>query len=189
MQALPGTEPAALPADAIEVGRVLDAWGVKGWLKILPYSADPEALFSSRRWFLQPAERGVPTFEGVVRVAVQEAKPHADGVVACLREVADRTVAESFRGARIFVPRTSFPTPAADEFYWVDLIGLAVLNQQGLALGQVIDLMATGAQTVLVLQAEQDGKPLERLIPFVSAFVLDVDLTAKRILVDWQPDY
>ncbi|MBP6781155.1 MAG: ribosome maturation factor RimM, partial [Ottowia sp.] len=49
---IPGLEPAELPADAVEVGRVLDAWGIKGWFKILPYSASPEALFSSKRWFL-----------------------------------------------------------------------------------------------------------------------------------------
>lgn len=48
---------AELPADAIEVGRITDAWGVKGWFKILPYSADPEALLSSKRWFLLPPDR------------------------------------------------------------------------------------------------------------------------------------
>ncbi|MBS0318726.1 MAG: ribosome maturation factor RimM, partial [Proteobacteria bacterium] len=48
---LPGLEPAELPADAIEVGRIDGAWGIKGWLRIEPYSADPEALFSCKRWY------------------------------------------------------------------------------------------------------------------------------------------
>ena len=55
---LTGLEAAELPADAIEVGRIADAWGIKGWFKVLPYSADPEALFTSKRWFLLPTERG-----------------------------------------------------------------------------------------------------------------------------------
>jgi 16S rRNA processing protein RimM len=87
------------------------------------------------------------------------------------------------------VPRSSFPTPEDGEYYWVDLIGLQVVNRQGVALGEVRDLMATGPQTVLVLQAEEDGKKVERMIPFVSAFVDKVDMAARCITVDWQPDY
>jgi 16S rRNA processing protein RimM len=78
----PAWEPAELPADAIEVGRILDAWGLKGWLKILPHSASPEALFSSKRWFLQPNERGASPFVGTVLLRVREAKEHSDSVVA-----------------------------------------------------------------------------------------------------------
>ena len=182
-------EAAELPADAIEVGRIADAWGIKGWFKILPYSASPEALFSSKRWFLQPAEKGPKVFDGTVLLRIKEAREHSDTVVASSHEVPDRTAAESLRGARIFVSRASFPTPDADEYYWVDLLGLDVVNREGLPLGQVKDLMATGPQTVLVLAFEQDGKPQERMIPFVSAYIDQVDLAARRITVDWQPDY
>ncbi len=186
---LPGLEPAELPADAIEVGRITDAWGIKGWFKVLPHSASPEALFSSKRWYLLPTERGLKTFDGVALLRVREAKDHSGTVVAHAQEVDDRTAAEALRGARIFVPRTSFPTAATDEYYWVDLLGLQVVNREGLALGQVADLLSTGPQTVLVLSYEADGKPQERMIPFVSAFVDTVDLPGKRITVDWQPDY
>jgi 16S rRNA processing protein RimM len=182
-------EAAELPADAIEVGRIADAWGIKGWFKILPYSASPEALFSSKRWYLQPAEKGPKVFDGTVLLRIKEAREHSDTVVASSHEVPDRTAAESLRGARIFVSRASFPTPDADEYYWVDLLGLDVVNREGLPLGQVKDLMATGPQTVLVLSFEQDGKPQERMIPFVSAYIDQVDLAARRITVDWQPDY
>ena len=182
-------EAAELPADAIEVGRIADAWGIKGWFKILPYSASPEALFSSKRWYLQPAEKGPKVFDGTVLMRIKEAREHSDMVVASSHEVPDRTAAESLRGARIFVSRASFPTPDADEYYWVDLLGLDVVNREGLPLGQVKDLMATGPQTVLVLAFEQDGKPQERMIPFVSAYIDQVDLAARRITADWQPDY
>jgi len=186
---LPALEAAELPADAVEVGRIADAWGIKGWFRILPYSADPEALFSSKRWYLLPAEKGAKTFSGTLRLAIKEAREHSDSVVACAHEVADRSAAEALKGARIFVPRSSFPTAAKDEYYWVDLIGLEVVNREGLALGQVRDLLSTGPQTVLVIEYGQDGKTLERMIPFVSAYVDGVDLAARRITVDWQPDY
>ncbi|HVE53631.1 MAG TPA: ribosome maturation factor RimM [Ramlibacter sp.] len=182
-------EPAERPADAIEVGRILDAWGVKGWLKVLPHSADPQALFSSKRWFLQPTERGLPAFSGTVLLRVREAKDHSDSVVARADGVEDRATAELLRGARVFIPRSSFPTADKDEYYWVDLLGLDVVNREGVHLGVVRDLLSTGPQTVLVVEYQEDGKPLERMLPFVAAYVDGVDLEGRRITVDWQPDY
>ena len=184
-----GLEHADLPADAIEVGRIADAWGIKGWFKVLPHSASPEALFSSKRWFLQPAERGAQTFSGTLLLRIREAREHSGAVVASAHDVDERSAAEALRGARIFIPRSSFPTAGLDEYYWVDLIGLAVANREGQALGTVHELLSTGLQTVLVLRFEADGKFQERLIPFVSAYVDAVDLAARRITVDWQADY
>jgi 16S rRNA processing protein RimM len=184
-----GLESADLPADAIEVGRIADAWGIKGWFKVLPHSASPEALFSSKRWFLQPSERGAKTFSGTVLLKIKEAKDHSDSVVATSAEVPDRNAAELLKGARIFVSRASFPTPEADEYYWVDLIGLDVVNREGVALGAVRELLHTGPQTVLVLAYEEEGKTKERMIPFVSAYIDTVDLAGRRITADWQPDY
>jgi 16S rRNA processing protein RimM len=184
-----GLESAELPADAIEVGRIADAWGIKGWFKVLPHSASPEALFSSKRWFLQPSERGAKTFSGTVLLKIIEAKDHSDSVVAMAQEVPDRNTAELLKGARIFVSRASFPTPEADEYYWVDLIGLDVVNREGLALGAVRELLHTGPQTVLVLAYEEEGNAQERMIPFVTAYIDTVDLGRRLITADWQPDY
>jgi 16S rRNA processing protein RimM len=185
----PDIETAELPADAIEVGRIADAWGVKGWFKVLPHSADPQALFSSKRWYLQPSEKGPKVFSGTVLLRVREAKEHSDLVVARADGVEDRTAAEALRGARIFIPRSSFPTAADDEYYWIDLIGLDVVNREGVHLGQVKELMATGPQTVLVIEYEEGGKLQERMVPFVSAYVDKVDLRGRRIDVDWHADY
>ncbi|MGO4390134.1 ribosome maturation factor RimM [Variovorax sp. M-6] len=183
---LPTLEAAALPADAIEVGRIADAWGIKGWFKVLPHSAQPEALFSSKRWLLQPpGAAGGQAF----RLAIREAKEHSDCIVASSEDVPDRNAAEALRGARVFVPRSSFPTAGDDEYYWVDLIGLAVVNREGVALGTVRELLSSGPQTTLVLDAQEDGKPVERMVPFVSVFVDKVDLAGRLITVDWQPDY
>lgn len=189
MASFPALESAELPADAVEVGRIADAWGVKGWFKVLAHSASPEALLSSQHWFLQPAEKGAKTFGGTVLLQVRQAREHSDSIVASAQGVEDRDAAEALRGARIFVPRSSFPTAGEDEYYWVDLIGLDVVNREGLALGRVRDLLSTGPQTVLVLAYEEGGKELERMIPFVSAFVDAVSLPERRITVDWQPDY
>jgi 16S rRNA processing protein RimM len=196
-----------MPADAIEVGRIADAWGIKGWFKVLPHSASPEALFSSKRWYLLPSDRNVggnnsPSQKALashaaivtqpVLLKIKEAKDHANTVVACSLDVVDRNQAEALKGARIFVPRSSFPTAGTDEYYWVDLLGLDVFNREGEALGQVKDLMSTGPQTVLVLMqaAQEEGKPpVERMIPFVAAFVDNVDLPGRKITVDWQLDY
>jgi len=182
-------ESAALPADAVEVGRILDAWGIKGWFKVLPYSASPQALFSSKRWYLLPPERGPRVFDGPVLLAIREAREHADAVVASAHDVADREAAEALRGARIFIARSSFPTPQPDEYYWVDLIGLEVINREGVMLGKVRDLLPTGPQTVLVVTDKQGDSAHERMIPFVSAYVDAVDLPQRQIRVDWQPDY
>jgi 16S rRNA processing protein RimM len=188
----------ALPDDSVEVGRVLDAWGVKGWLKILPHSSDPEALFSAKSWFLQAPDTkfrpGFNAFTGTVSIAVDEAKTHSDSVVAKIVGLDDRTEAESLRGCRIFLPRSAFPKASKDEYYWVDLIGLKVVNREGIALGCVRDLMATGPNSVLCVEyqaMQEDGssKSEERMIPFVSAYVDTVDIAAKLITVDWQPDY
>lgn len=182
-------DPVEFPSDAVEVARVGDAWGVKGWIKLLPFSADPQALFSSKRWFVQPSERGPRAFDGTALLRVREAREHSGGVVAHIDGVDDRDAAEALRGARVFVRRASFPSTAADEFYWIDLIALDVVNRQGESLGRVHELLQTAAQTVLVLRYQEGGKTLERMIPFVAAFVDGVDLEAGRITVDWQADY
>ena len=186
----PGSlESVDLPADAVEVGRISDAWGVKGWFKVSPYSASPEALFSSRRWYLLPPERGPRPFAGPVLLRIAEAREHGGLIVASSLDVPDRDAAESLRGVRVLVPRSSFPTAAEDEYYWVDLIGLEVVNREGLCLGSVRDLLSTGPQSVLVIEDSNAGKPVERMIPFVSAYVDRVDLAQRRIHVDWQLDY
>lgn len=186
---LPGLEAAELPADAIEVGRIADAWGVKGWFKVLPYSADPEALFSSKCWFLLPSDKGVKAFIGATKLSLKEAKHHSDSVVANAAGVDDRNAAEALRGCRIFISRSTFPAAAQDEYYWVDLIGLEVLNREGIHLGVVRELLSTGPQTVLVIEYIQDDKPQERMIPFVSVYIDDVNIAERRIRVDWQADY
>lgn len=194
MAALSALQSATLPADAVEVGRVQEAWGIKGWVRLHPHSASADVLLHARHWYLCVPDgryaRGFDAFTGTVSVEVAEVKPHADGLVAQLAEVPDRNAAEALKGARILVARADFPAAASDdEYYWVDLIGLEVVNRQGEALGVVRDLLSTGPHSVLCLEYLAEGKLAERLIPFVAAYVDAVDLPARRITVDWQLDY
>jgi 16S rRNA processing protein RimM len=189
----PSAPDAEFPADAIEVARVTDAWGIKGWIRVQPYSKDPQALFSSRRWFLRPAETpdGRPPREGSAPLPslllIADVREHGDEVIASARDIGDRGAAEVLRGARIFVPRSSFPTAGSDEFYWVDLIGAQVFNRAGVLLGEVSGLIDNGAHSVLQLRCGPSAP--ERLIPFVAAYVDRVDVQARRIDVDWGLDY
>lgn len=188
-----------LPADAIEVGRIGGAWGVKGGFKVQPHASAPQALFSSRRWFLQPPESPrvgaaarVPAWPRLLRIT--QVREQGALVVAMAQEVDDRALAEALQGARVFVSRASFPTPGDDEYYWVDLIGLAVFNRDAVCLGEVVDLLDTGAHSVLRVRApavatDAPAGAVERLIPFVAAYIDSVDLPARRIRVDWGLDY
>jgi 16S rRNA processing protein RimM len=194
------TEALVWPEDAIEVGCILDAWGVKGWIKVQAYSADAEALFSSRRWFLRQPEGALPA---LAKAGFKSAAPrllkilaireHGEGIVASVQGVADRNSAEALRGARIFISRAAFPSADPNEYYWVDLIGLNVVNRQGEALGTVEGLIDAGPHSVLRITPPGMFAPikpeLERLVPFVATFVDAVDLEQRQITVDWGLDY
>lgn len=176
------------PADAVEVARVLDAWGVKGGFKLQPFAKDPQALLTSRRWYLAAPDT-VPG-GGCRLLRITSAREHGDLVIAQARELDDRNAAEGLKHWRVFVSRTSFPTADPGEYYWVDLIGLAVVNRDGVELGSVVDLIDTGPHSVLRIEAAPGGKaPIERLIPFVAHYVDDVNLAERRIVVDWDPSW
>jgi 16S rRNA processing protein RimM len=215
-------EDASWPEDAIEVGRILGAWGIKGGIKVLPFAADPQALFSAKRWFLKPAESTRPPSLKPGKAAptpahktpaqkaalaaplplalnVSGVRDQGDAIVALAPEIADRDAAEAMKGARVFVSRSTFPAPDPDEFYWIDLIGLSVINRDGVALGDVVGLIDTGPHCVLrvkpatvdVAVGDVPAEPAadERLIPFVDAYVDSVDMPGRRIVVDWGLDY
>jgi 16S rRNA processing protein RimM len=205
---IPGEVLDTWPADAVEIGRVIGAWGIKGALKVQAYASSPQGLFSTKRWYLAEPERqkGLPGKPAVSSVGIRSAsapqqprvwprlvrvihaREQGDAVVATLQDLTDRNGAEALVGARIHVPRSGFPTPEPDEFYWVDLIGLQVMNREGVNLGTVEGLLETGPHCVLRLSSlDVEGK--SRMVPFVAAYVDDVSLEARRILVDWPADY
>jgi 16S rRNA processing protein RimM len=119
-------------------------------------------------------------------LAVTDGRAHGKGVVAQLAGYADRELARELIGADIAVERAQMAAPAANEYYWTDLIGAAVVNRDGVEFGRVDHLLETGANDVLVIRGERG----ETLVPFVAGrYVLEVDLGRKRILVDWGSDW
>jgi 16S rRNA processing protein RimM len=107
-------------------------------------------------------------------------------MVAQLPGVDDRDQAAALIGTDIHVAREQLPPPAKGEYYWVDLEGLEVVTTDNVELGRVSHLFATGANDVVVVR---DGTR-ERLIPFVQgSYVRSVDLSAGRMVVDWDPEF
>ncbi len=184
------TEPlVAWPADALEVGRIGEAWGLQGWFKVHAYADPPEALKAARQWHLQAPEGRSPVLvQAPPFLEIDRVRDHGDGLVALAKGIADRSAAEALRGAGVFVARSRFPDAGTDEFYWADLIGCTVVDREGAELGPVVGLFDTGPHSVLRVQPPAAGDG-ERLIPFVSAYVDSVDLAARRICVDWGADY
>ena len=176
-----------VPDDLTQVGYVSGAFGVTGSIRVTPFSVDADALLSVKTWWLDKP--------GLQSVQVRTAKLHGGDVVAQLVDLVGRDAAEALKGAAVSIPRSAFPALDDNEFYWADLIGLAVVNLQGEALGQVTDMMHNGAQSILRItpvpsDGEQDKTQApERLIPFVDQFVKTVDQTARIITVDWGLDY
>jgi len=161
------------------MGRIAAAHGIRGWVKIQPYTEYLDSLLEYGTWWIGH-EHG-PWRE----VAVQHCEAHNKTLAAQLPDCPDRTAAEKLKGLLIAVPRSSLPQQAGDEYYWSDLIGLAVVNEAGEQLGTVANLLETGANQVLSVTG--DGG--EILIPFVASAIKQVDVKNKIIRVDWSADY
>ena len=165
------------------LGRVLGAFGIRGWIRIRPFTESLDGLLGQSTWVLSQ--------HGTARIVhVQEAKPHGAFVLAQLREITDRGQAEGLRGADVTVARDQLPEPDAGEYYWSDLIGLSVRNLNGVDLGRVAGLIAAPAHDVLRVAAgtgQDEGR--EQLIPFVEPILREVDLAGGSITVDWEADY
>lgn len=168
---------------------MLHAWGIKGWVKIQSYSGHGEALFGAKRWFA----RSSGPKPGQRELKISSVREHGEGIVAKIEGVDDRNGAEALRGWELHLSRADFPQAGEGEYYWVDLIGLKVVNREAQVLGRVIGLIDTGPHAVFRIAPEGATLPIkpdqERLIPFVAAFVDEVDLTARQIKVDWGLDY
>ena len=162
----------------VPIGRVSGTYGVHGWLKVRSATEPPSRILDYRPWQVGRGERW-QSFD------VRRGRPHGAAFVAQLDGLDDRESARRLVGADIAVRRSQLPAPAPDEYYWCDLVGLAVQDAGGAPLGRVQRLMETGANDVMVV----GGAGAEILIPFVPARVVRaVDLDAGRIVVEWSAD-
>ena len=159
------------------MGRIVGAFGVEGWIKVKPFTEEPGGLGEFARWLVAGAE-------GWREVAVEDFELHSKGPVAKLAGCDDRESAERLRNRDVAVRRAELGELEDGSFYWVDLVGLEVVSEQGESLGRVEGLFETGATSVMVVKGVK-----ERMIPFVLDYVKAIDREAKRITVDWKPDY
>jgi 16S rRNA processing protein RimM len=115
-------------------------------------------------------------------IYIAQSKP-ARWLYSAIQEcsVQTRDQAEQLRGAQVGLSRSVFPEPSEDEAYWADLLGCTVVNRQGSLLGEVQSLQTNGAHDWLVLDAG--------MIPFVAQYIDQVDTPARRIDVDWDPEW
>ena len=152
------------------MGRIAGAYGVHGWVKV---AAEPAALAAQRTWWVGGSE-----------LAVEETKGHSGNLLAKLEGIGTREQARDLAGQPVSVRRADLPEPAAGIYYWSDLLGLEVVNGQGLVLGAVKEMFSNGAQDVMAVTGTRT-----RLIPWVPAVVTEVDLAARVIRVEWGADW
>ncbi|MBK8524749.1 MAG: ribosome maturation factor RimM [Betaproteobacteria bacterium] len=170
-------------SDFVVLGKIVGAYGVQGWVRVHAFADDPQAWSRLSSWWLG-LENSPP--EHWREVALTSSRLHSDSLVVQLEGVSDRNGAEALKGTFVGVPRAAMPAAKDNEYYWADLIGLDVVSAREHPLGKVEKLIETGANDVLCVRSD-DGK--EHLLPFVAAVILDVDLAAKRIRVEWEADW
>jgi 16S rRNA processing protein RimM len=160
------------------MGRVLGPFGVRGWVKIEPYSEKPGALTRFTRWWLSFRQNWR-------EMAVAESMVHGAYLIARIEGCTDRESASCFNGVEIAVSRAALPPPATNEYYQADLIGLAVMNRAGECLGRIAEIFNNGAHAVM--RVSNGGA--EHLLPLVGQVVESIDLAAGEIRVDWGADW
>jgi len=167
------------PEDDVRVvllGHIAGAHGVRGWVKIHSLTEPREAIFEYQPWLL--GEPDTP-------VRIREGRKHGNRLIAQLEGIDTREQAEALLGKEIGVYREQLPELQGAQDYWADLVGLAVRLESGRELGRIENMLATGANDVMVVQGDR-----ERLIPFVlGRYVKSVDIVAGVVLVDWDPDF
>ncbi|MGB7181585.1 MAG: ribosome maturation factor RimM [Burkholderiaceae bacterium] len=197
------------PADLVSVGRILGAYGVRGWVRIDPFAGHQSVLHDATHVWLK-GQGKLESFQVlqikehsgqlVASIAVASiASPDNDKPGEKVNVVVDRDYAASLKGREILVSRADFPPADDNEFYWVDLIGCAVDNIHGEHLGEVVRMEDHGADPVMRIEEKPDDRTeiaepgaqssarvcRVRLIPFVAAFVTEVSLDRRRITVNW----
>lgn len=174
-----------LPASSgfVVLGKIVDAYGLRGGVKVLPFADDPLSWSKLPSWWVGNEGSPPDTWR---QVRLLKCRVHGDVLVVELDDLSDRDAAESVRGMLVGVPRAAMPAVGEDEYYWADLVGMQVVNTRDQLLGAVVGLIETSANDVLRVR-NADGP--ERLLPFVASVVLDVDLEQRCIRVDWEADW
>ena len=180
---------ADLPSELVVIGEISAVFGVKGWLKVHSYTDPIDNILAYDNWWLDK--------KGQTRqVVIDEARRHSNGIVVHIKDVDDRDVAKEYCKSQIKIPLSAMPELSNDDYYWHQLEGLQVYlqdeaGQAGVLVGTVDHLIETGANDVLVVMFESEGKSEseEILIPYLlDKVVKSVDIASGIMVVDWQLD-
>jgi len=166
-----GREPRAGAERRILLGRIAGAHGIRGEVLIKTFTGRPEDIAA-----YGPLDDG-----GGRSFRIEAVRVTGKGVVARLAGVRDRNAAEALKGAPLHVDRARLPPPAEGEFYHADLIGMAAVDTEGQALGEVVGVHNHGAGDILEVRLAQSGKT--ELVAFTDTFVPEVDVTGRRVVV------
>ncbi len=178
----------------VELGKIVGVWGVKGWVKLHSYTRQRSDIAQYKTWFLSRHKNGPKQDSGAKQVTVLQCREQAKGIVAQLQSVDDRDQAVAMSGFGIWVKQSDLPELPEGEFYWQQLIGLVVSNKET-QIGTVQSILETGANDVLVckqsvsIEGRADEKPVDVLIPYTDDVVLEIDVAAGTMTVDWDPEY
>jgi 16S rRNA processing protein RimM len=160
------------------LGRISGLFGVRGWVKVFSETSPREQILHYDPWILRQ--------QGGERVCrVKQGRRQGKSVVVQLEGYADRTTAEALLGAEIYILPGQREPLDHDEYYWSDLIGCQVSNQQQELLGEVDHLLETGANDVLVVKRHNR----QQLIPFTDPWIVSIDIENQSIVVDWESDF
>lgn len=165
--------------DTVAVGRFGSPFGVRGWIKVISFTDPIEQILTYSPWYIYKDNSWL-VLDKV------KGKAHGNHLVVHLNGSHDRDIAKTYTNLEIVIERQQLPALPPEEYYWVDLIGLAVVNLQGILFGKVDHLFGTGSNDVLVVE---DANQKERYIPYTHQVIIDVDLPNKKIVVDWDPDF
>lgn len=157
----------------LDFGRFGRPHGVRGEVRFWPYNPSSPLLVEGRRIRIGREPRSCA--EAVIETLRLDAK----GMVVKLASCDDRDAAARLNHLHWFEPRDAFPPAEDDEIYVADLIGLTARTPEGERIGEVIDIVETGATDLLVIAA---GKR-QHLVPNVAAFVQRMDLDAREIII------
>ncbi|HSC67486.1 MAG TPA: ribosome maturation factor RimM [Cellvibrio sp.] len=176
--------------EKVVVGKLTSVYGIKGWVKVHSYTDPPEKIFTFSPWFLTNTEDETRHTTAVI----DGYRAHGKGLVAHIKGIDDRNEAALFCQRLIAVEMGELPKLPEGEYYWQQLTGLQVLSnyedQAPVLLGEVSGLMETGANDILVVApCEGSIDKRERLLPYVDAYILKIDLAAGSMLVDWDPEF
>ena len=182
-------------SEKIVLGRITGVYGLKGWVKVFSYTDPMESIVDYSSWYIRPEAGNTKSrqLSPWTKVKLKAGKRHAKTVIAKLEHCNDCDEAQAYIGSEISIDQDQFEAlKDKNAYYWQDLIGLRVVNQQNIELGVVTTLLETGANDVLVVTSEEGAETeiKERLIPWtLQQAIIAVDLERGVIEVDWDPDF